>query len=86
MRYAFSTVGTALFVTAMILIAGFAVLAFSSFKLNNSMGILTAITIAVALIADFLLLPALLLTVDRRRSSNREEPVYADLSAPRAAE
>ncbi|MHA1600926.1 MAG: efflux RND transporter permease subunit [Alphaproteobacteria bacterium] len=85
-RYAFSTVGVALLVTAVILIAGFAVLAFSAFKLNESMGILTAITIAVALIADFLLLPALLLTVDRRQPTNREDAVYAERPAPQAAQ
>jgi uncharacterized protein len=85
-RYAFSTVGVALLVTAVILIAGFAVLSFSAFKLNESMGILTAITIAVALIADFLLLPALLLTVDRRQSANREDAAHAERSAPQAAQ
>jgi hypothetical protein len=85
-RYAFSTVGVALLVTAVILIGGFGVLAFSSFKLNESMGILTAITIAVALIADFLLLPALLLTVDRRQPSDRKEAVHAKRSAPQAAQ
>lgn len=85
-RYAFSTVGIALLVTAVILIAGFAVLSFSAFKLNESMGILTAITIAVALIADFLLLPALLLTVDRRQPTSREDAVHAERPAPQAAQ
>lgn len=67
-RYAFSTVGTALWVTAGILIVGFAVLALSTFKINGDMGLLTATAIAAALVADFLLLPALLLSVESSRS------------------
>ncbi len=63
-RYAFSTVGVALWVTSVALIAGFLVLATSSFKLNSGMGLLTAIVIAIALIVDFLLLPPLLIMLD----------------------
>jgi hypothetical protein len=63
-RYAFSTVGVALWVTSMALVAGFLVLATSSFKLNSGMGLLTAIVIAIALIVDFLLLPPLLIKLD----------------------
>lgn len=66
-RYAFSTVGTALWVTSAILIAGFGVLSLSAFEINASLGLLTAIALAMALIADFFLLPALLLAVDRTR-------------------
>ncbi len=73
-RYAFSTVGVALMVTAFVLIAGFAVLTFSTFRLNENMGQLTAVAIAAALIADFLLLPALLLTLDR----NKKRQMSAD--------
>jgi predicted RND superfamily exporter protein len=62
-RYAFSTVGTALWVTTIVLIAGFSVLAFSSFKMNAGMGLLTAITIALALWLDFLFLPPFLLKI-----------------------
>jgi len=64
-RYAFSTVGTALWVTAAILIIGFAVLAQSVFSVNQVMGLLTAIAIAAALVTDFLLLPPLLMLIDR---------------------
>tara|TARA_R110002073_G_scaffold52118_13_gene136072 strand:- start:1917 stop:4277 length:2361 start_codon:yes stop_codon:yes gene_type:complete len=68
-RYAFANVGVALFATSLILIAGFAVLTWSTFRLNASMGQLTALAIAAALLADFLLLPALLLTIDKRRKA-----------------
>lgn len=67
LRYAFSTVGTALWVTSAVLIAGFAFFAFAHFEPNSNMGVLTAITIALALVADFLLLPVLILWVDREK-------------------
>ena len=65
-RYAFSTVGVALFVTTVVLASGFMMLAQSSFELNASMGLLTAITITLALIIDFLFLPPLLMLVERK--------------------
>ncbi len=68
-RYAFSTVGQALWVTTAILIAGFSVLSFSTFKINGDMGQLTAIAIAMALLADFLLLPTILLMVDGKKKN-----------------
>jgi predicted RND superfamily exporter protein len=64
-RYAFTTVGTAISVTAIVLIAGFSILIFSHFHINSAMGILTAIIIVFALITDFLLLPPLLMKLDR---------------------
>jgi hypothetical protein len=64
-RYAFVTVGPALIVTTFTLVLGFGVLAMSTFQLNQTMGILTAIAIVCALVADFLLLPAALLLFDR---------------------
>jgi len=63
-RYAFSTVGMALWVTSLVLICGFMVLAQSAFELNSSMGLMTALTIALALLADFLFLPPLLMKLD----------------------
>lgn len=66
-RYAFRTVGSALVTTTIILVVGFSVLSASPFRLNSWMGQLTAIVISFALIADFILLPAMLLTFDRRR-------------------
>jgi predicted RND superfamily exporter protein len=65
-RYAFHTVGTALWTTSMVLIAGFLVLTGSPFELNSGMGLLTAITIGLALLADFLLLPTLLMALDKK--------------------
>jgi hypothetical protein len=64
-RYAFSTVGQALWVTTVVLIVGFALLSQSTFLVNQQTGILMAITIASALILDFLFLPTLLLKLDK---------------------
>jgi outer membrane lipoprotein-sorting protein len=58
-------VGVAIVINTVILVAGFLVLLTSSFKLNVDMGLLTALSIAFALILDFLFLPPLLLLVDR---------------------
>ena len=65
-RYAFSSVGTALLVTTLILIAGFAVLSLSAFKVNAGMGQLTAITIAFALLIDFMLLPPIIILFSKK--------------------
>ena len=66
-RFAFSTVGLALVATSVILVAGFAVLAQSTFEFNAGMGKMTALTIAIALLADLLFLPPLLMKVDGSR-------------------
>lgn len=68
-KYAFSTVGTALWFTSLILIAGFMILTLSTFKLNSDMGLLTSVVIAFALLADFLFLPPLLMTLSGGKKS-----------------
>ncbi|NOR42595.1 MAG: MMPL family transporter [Gammaproteobacteria bacterium] len=60
-RYAFNSVGIALLVTSLVLVAGFMILAQSHFYLNSSMGLLTGVVIMLALIIDLTLLPALLM-------------------------
>ena len=72
-RYAFATVGKAVIVNTIILVAGFSVLMQSSFGFNSDMGKLTAITIAVALILDLLLLPTILLALDKDKTPKRVE-------------
>jgi len=64
-RFAFTNVGPALLITTAVLAAGFSVLMLSTFKLNFELGLITAMTITLALIVDFLLLPAMLLTFDK---------------------
>ena len=65
-RYAFSTVGLALVATSVVLALGFMVLTRSAFALNADMGLMTALTIIFALIADFLLLPTILMALDKK--------------------
>jgi predicted RND superfamily exporter protein len=69
-RYAFSTVGLALVATSVVLALGFLVLTKSAFVLNADMGLMTAVTIIFALIADFLLLPVLLMKLDTKESQH----------------
>ena len=65
-RYAFGTAGHALFTTTVVLVAGFLIFVFSPFVPTAEVGVLTAMIIAFALLADLSLLPALLTAVDRR--------------------
>ncbi len=63
---AFRSVGHPLFVTTMILVLGFLVFASSGFAISLMLGLLVALTIGFALICDFLLLPPLLIAIDRK--------------------
>ena len=63
-HYAFDTAGRALFATTLVLVAGFLIFAFSPFVPTAQVGVLTAMIIGFALIADLTLLPALLTAVD----------------------
>lgn len=81
--YAFASVGKALWITTFVLVAGFMVLAQSTFKVNADMGLLTALTILIALIVDFLFLPPLLMLLDKTAKEEQEDsenidPMQAD--------
>jgi len=76
-RYAFKSVGTALWVTSVVLIAGFGVLSFSAFQLNSDMGLLTAVIIALALAADFLFLPPLLMKIEGEKDEKAVDSATA---------
>ena len=71
-RYSFDTAGRALLTTTVVLVAGFAIFVFSPFVPTAQVGVLTAMIIGFALIADLSLLPALLATVDRGPLKARE--------------
>jgi predicted RND superfamily exporter protein len=64
-EYAFGSVGRALWITTFVLVCGFMVMAQSSFKVNADMGLLTALTILIALAIDFFFLPPLLIKLDK---------------------
>ena len=76
-RYAFKNVAAAQVTTSVVLSCGFAVLMLSTFRVNSVTATLIVVTLFFALLIDFLLLPALLIYLDRRVPS----PANADVSA-----
>ncbi len=81
----FEQVGAALTWTTVILTLGFAVLAFSNFRPNMLVGLLGAIMIALAWVADLLVMPAFLSFLDRERAPALEpftEPATDLAGAP----
>ena len=72
-RYSFASVGRALWITTTVLIAGFGVMATSSFKVNAELGLLTAITILIALLIDFFFLPPLLLLLKSKKDRLQDQ-------------
>jgi len=81
-RYAFNSVGRALVVTTVILALGFLVLSTSVFLMNASMGLMTAITIVLALIIDFFMLPPLLIWLDGDKDKT-QQPATAPANSGR---
>lgn len=78
-HYAFHMVAKPLVITTLVLVAGFSVLIMSTFNVNAKMGIMVSATIAIALIFDFLLLPALLMKFDRfKAGKNQPEPIQTN--------
>jgi len=77
-RHSFNTVGTAMWVTTVALVAGFLVLVFSGFKMNAEMGLVSAITISLALAMDFLFLPTLLIGMEARKERRHHARNLAD--------
>ncbi len=73
-HHAFDTAGRALFTTTVVLVAGFMIFVFSPFVPTAQVGVLTAMIISFAFIADLTLLPALLTVVDRD-PTRRDAPV-----------
>jgi len=71
-EYAFHTVGVALTATTIVLCCGFMVLTLSPFAINAQMGLMSALTIGLALLVDFFYLPPLLLRFDRDKQKIKE--------------
>ena len=67
-RSAFRSVGHALWTTTTVLSLGFLVFATSGFEVSWALGLMVTLTIVFALLADFLLLPPLLMAIDRKNS------------------
>ena len=81
-RYAFSTVGIALVVTTVILTLGFLVMAMSTFQVNEQLGLMTAVTMVLALIMDFTLLPTMLMVGHKDKNSDTETKGQSDDEKP----
>ncbi len=64
-RAAFETVGSAIGITTIVLIAGFLVMSVSNYRMNAEMGTMCAMVIGLALVVDFFLSPSLLMKFDR---------------------
>lgn len=65
-----ASIGRAIYFTSVTVIAGFSLLALSNFVPTIYFGMLTAMAMAIALLANLLLLPALLLLLERWRTSS----------------
>jgi len=81
-RVALTDVGRALLITSVTLVLGFLVLLGSVLQSQGTQGLLLAVTILTALVADFLLTPALLLTFQPfgPEGQKLEEPRKAEIA------
>lgn len=70
-REALEAVGIPLWISSLSLAVGFGLLALSTFRITEMMGIMVSLTVIVALITDLLLLPAVLLNLARPSLFNR---------------
>nr|WP_075519168.1 MMPL family transporter [Moritella viscosa]SHO01717.1 Exporter of the RND superfamily [Moritella viscosa] len=64
-EYAFNIVGIAIIITSIVLTLGFGLLTLSHFSPTYGMGALLALTVMLAAVIDFILLPLLLLKFDK---------------------
>ncbi|MBI2570735.1 MAG: MMPL family transporter [Candidatus Schekmanbacteria bacterium] len=71
----FTQTGPALVVTTVVLVGSFGALALGTFVPNVNFGIMTAVVLGAALVADLVFLPALLLVFGFERSTVTPEPV-----------
>ena len=69
---AFHFVGKALLATTVVFALGFMVFGASGMATNQALGLLVGITVIVALVADFLFLPPLLMALDGTRETTEE--------------
>ncbi|MYG27648.1 MAG: MMPL family transporter, partial [Boseongicola sp. SB0677_bin_26] len=67
-----STVGKALFATTVVFALGFLVFGASGMASNQTLGLLLGTTVIIALLADFLFLPPLLIVLDGARESTKQ--------------
>ena len=71
-QMAFRSVGRALFTTTLVFGLGFLVFGASGVVANQVLGLLVGITVIIALLADFFLLPPLLMLLDETKETSEE--------------
>ena len=64
-KYAMNIVGKAIIITTVSLMIGFLILTMSGFEFNRSLGLFTSMIIVAALVVDLVMLPVLLMWLDR---------------------
>ena len=67
LHHTITQIGSSMIYTMLILLVGFCIFTVSSFHGAQIFGILTTLTLALALLSNLLLLPALLLVIERRK-------------------
>lgn len=75
-RYTFKTVGRALWITTVVLCAGFSMLAASDMNITANTAFITTTTIGFAFMIDFFFIPGLLLMIDRPVTSGKNKKRY----------
>jgi predicted RND superfamily exporter protein len=73
--------GLGMFYTSIILFCGFIMFSFSQFGGTKALGLLISLTLLVAMITNLVLLPTLLLSLERRITTKSFEEPYFDAYA-----
>lgn len=70
--------GLGMFYTSIVLFCGFSVFSFSQFGGTQALGLLISLTLLVAMVTNLVILPSLLLTLERRLTTKSFEEPYFD--------
>ena len=73
--------GLGMFYTSIVLFCGFSMFAFSEFGGTQALGMLVSLTLLVAMITNLVILPSLLLSLERRLTTKSFEEPYFDTYA-----
>ena len=73
--------GLGMFYTSIVLFCGFSMFSFSQFGGTKALGLLVSLTLLVAMITNLVILPTLLLTLERRLTTRSFEEPYFDAYA-----
>lgn len=74
-------VGKSMVYTSIVLLAGFIIFAFSSFGGTIALGVLTSITLGISMCTNLILLPALIMTFDRKHRQSEKHALIEEVDA-----